>query len=147
MTTSPRTIIEHCLAAIMAKDLDQVLSLLADDAVVIDPHYPVPRMQGKAAIADGLRWVFGTMQQLGFSISNYFEAGDGRRAAVEIATTHVLRAGMRLRFPQVFVFETWDGKITRLQVYPPYGPPGIGALVLALVRLKRKLLARGQPRG
>jgi hypothetical protein len=103
--------------------LDAVLACLSDDAVVIDPHYPKP-----------------TMRQLGFPIVSYFEAADGTKAAVEVATSHVLAAGgMKLAFPQVFVIEARDGRITRLRAYTPYGPPGVGGMFLALTRLRRRM--------
>jgi len=140
MRDTLRPLVERALAAVEAKDLDSVLACLAEDAVVIDPHYPQPTMRGKDGIADGLRWVFATMRQLGFPIVSYFEAADGTKAAVEVATAHVLAAGgMRLAFPQVFVIEARDGRITRLQAYTPYGPPGIGGMFLALTRLRRRM--------
>lgn len=129
---------ERQFAAIEAKDLDAALSFFADDAVLIDPHYPVPRMVGKAAIADGLRWSFGQMKTFGFTVENYFGSEDGRSAALEVASAHVLNAGMRLNFPQVFVVEARDGLLTRVRAYEPYGPGGIGGIVLGLTRLCRK---------
>jgi ketosteroid isomerase-like protein len=123
MTATLRTLIEHIFSVVETMDPDAVLALCADDAVFFDPHYPVPHMAGKAAIAEGLRWGFGNMQQMRFPIVNYFEDATGQKAAVEVATAHVLATGMRLNFPQVFVIETRAGLITRLQAYEPYGPP------------------------
>ncbi len=137
-----RDTIERSFAAVMAKDLDAVLSFFAEDSVLIDPHYPSPRMVGKAAIGDGLTWAFSNMEQMGFTIVHYFAGEDGKSAVVEVDTAHVLRGGMKLNFPQVFVIETRDGLITRLQAYEPYGPPGIGGLMLGLTRLMRKLTGK-----
>src|SRR5207248_1861195 len=39
----------------------------------------------------------------------------------------------------VTVIETRNGLITRLQAYPPYGPPGIGGLLVRLTRLVWRL--------
>ena len=140
MAQNLRPLVERALAAVEAKDVDAVLACLSDDAVVIDPHYPKPTMRGKGEIADGLRWAFATMRQLGLPIVSYFEAADETKAAVEVATSHVLAAGgMRLAFPQVFVVEARDGRITRLRAYTPYGPPGIGGMFLALTRLRRRM--------
>ena len=128
------------LAALQAKDLDGALRWFADDALVIDPHYPMPRMAGKAAIAAGLQWAFGALDQMRFSPQNVWVAPDGASAAAEVATAHTLR-GRPLRFTQTFVLELRDGRITRLQSYTPYGPPGIGGLMLGLLRLGRRLRA------
>ena len=140
MRDTLRPLVERALAAVEAKDVDAVLACLSDDAVVIDPHYPKTTMRGKGEIADGLRWVFATMRQLGLPIVSYFEAADGTKAAVEVATSHVLAAGgMKLAFSQVFVVEARDGRITRLRAYTPYGPPGIGGMFLALTRVQRRM--------
>ena len=142
MTTPLHDTVEQLLDAFAAKDLDAVLTLLADDAVLVDPHYPNPRMAGKAEIADGLRWVFRTMKTLGFTPLTYFEAADGQRAAVEVASAYVLNTGMRLNLTQVFVIDTREGLVTRVQAYEPYGPGGIGGIVLSLTRLWRKMSRR-----
>jgi ketosteroid isomerase-like protein len=139
MTSTLRTLVEHTFAVVEAKDLDAVLACCADDAVFLDPHYPVPRMAGKAAIAEGLRWGFSNMQKMSFPIVNYFEDATGQKAVVEVATAHVLSTGMKLDFPQVFVIEARDGRITRLQAYEPYGPPGILGLFLGFTRLSWRL--------
>ena len=68
MAESLRGLMERLFAAVEAKDLPGVLDLFADDGVLFDPHYPTPRMVGKAAIADGLTWGFGTMKTFGFTI-------------------------------------------------------------------------------
>jgi len=73
------------------------------------------------------------------TIVNYFESENGQRAAVETATHHVVKQGMKLNFPQVFIFETADGRITRMQAYEPYGPHRIMGLFLFLARLLKRL--------
>src|SRR5687768_14762239 len=117
-----RSILDRLFTAVEAKDVAAAVECFAEESVCIDPHYPVPRMVGKPAIAEGLRWVFGAMEQLGFTPLNYFEARDGQSAAIEMATSHRLPGGRQLKFSQTFVIETCDGHITRLQAYPPYGP-------------------------
>ena len=47
-------ITQGLIEALEAKDLPVALSFFADDAVVIDPHYPQPIMKGKAAIQQGI---------------------------------------------------------------------------------------------
>ena len=142
MSTPLQILVEESFAAVEAKDLEKVLSYFAEDAVLIDPHYPSPVMKGKAAIEDGLRWGFKGMKQFGFSIVNYIELANGQRAAVEVATHHILQNGMHLRFSQAFFVDVQNRLITRMQAYEPYGPPGIGGLVLGGTRLQRRL--RGQ---
>jgi ketosteroid isomerase-like protein len=49
-STSLHDLVIRTFATVEAKDLEAMMSLFADDAVVIDPHFPTPQMQGKAAI-------------------------------------------------------------------------------------------------
>src|SRR6476619_4152885 len=54
--TSTRTstllhdLVSSTFATLEAKDLEAIMSLFAEDAVLSDPHIPTPRMEGKAAI-------------------------------------------------------------------------------------------------
>ena len=136
MNTSLHELVSRTFAAVEAKNLDLTMVLFADDAVLIDPHFPTPRMQGKAAIAEGLRGAFAGTQSFGYTTVNYFESEDGQHAAVETATHHIIKQGWKLNFPQVFVFDATDGRITRMQAYEPYGPHGIMGVFLFLSRLK-----------
>jgi ketosteroid isomerase-like protein len=144
-STSTRSVIERLFAACEAKDLDAAIRCFAVDAVCHDPHYPTPRMVGRDAITEGLRWAFGSLQKMGFTPIHYLESEDGRVAAVETATAHRLPGGRPLEFQQTFIVETSDGLITRLRSYPPYGPGGIGGLILGLTRLRRRLARRRTP--
>ena len=138
-----RTTIDQALSAFTARDLPAVLAAFAPDAELIDPHYPLPHMRGPAEIADGVAWAFGEIAQFGFTVTAYYERADGQAAAVEVATAHVLRSGMRLAFPQLFIVEARAGRITRLQAYTPHGPSGIGGLFLGAVRLWRRARRAG----
>jgi len=131
--------------AVERQDLPAALAMFADDAVMTDPHYPNPTMCGKAEIEAGLRWGFGSMRKFGFPIEQVYFAPDGQSAAVEVATHHILKVGMHLRFPQMFAVELRNGKITRLQAYEPYGPHGIAGAVLIITRVI-KALQRGKTR-
>lgn len=142
MDTPLHALVEHMFAAVVAKDLEAALQCFAEDAVLIDPHYPSPVMDGKAAIADGLRWGFKGMKQFGFNIVTYFELADGQKAAIEVATHHILQTGKHLQFPQAFFIDTQNNLISRIQAYEPYGPSGIVGLVLAGTRVQHRL--RGQ---
>lgn len=139
MDTSLHALIERTFATIEAKDLDALMRLFADDALVIDPHFPTPQMRGKAAITDAFREAISGMRSFGYTTVTYCESSNGQRAAVETATHHVLKHGMTLDFPQVFIFDVMDGLITRMQAYEPYGPHGIGELFLSVARLKRRV--------
>ncbi len=136
---TPAVLMEKLLRAVEAKDLTAIAGLYAEGAVLVDPHYPVPRMEGREAILEGLRWAFPKMKSFGFVVVHSFTSADGGKAVVEVDSHHVLEMGMKLDFSQVFVIETQDGLITRLRAYPPYGPGGVGALVLGLSRLWRRL--------
>ena len=137
--SNQREMTERFFAAVMAKDMDAVLSFFADDAELIDPHYPKMHMKGKAEIKNGLTWGFGSLEKFGFVIANYMESPDGAKIAIEVDTHHVVRGNMKLNFPQAFFIDVKDGKVTRVQAYEPYGPHGIGGIILTLTRLKRKL--------
>jgi ketosteroid isomerase-like protein len=127
------------LRAVEAKDLPGIHALVADDAVFVDPHYPVTRMAGRAAIGEGLRWSFGTIDSFRFRTIHGLETRDGGHAAVEVDCDHVLRGGRHLAFQQVFVADVRDGRVTRLEAYEPYGPGGLVGWVLRLTRLGRRL--------
>jgi ketosteroid isomerase-like protein len=142
MDTSLHDLIIHTFAAVEARDLDDMMSVFADDAVVIDPHFPTPQMQGKVDITEGFRGAITGMRSFGYTIVNYFESENGQCAAVEMATHHVVKQGMKLNFPQVFIFETAGGRITRMQAYEPYGPHGIVGFFLFLGRLKNRILRK-----
>lgn len=130
---------DHAFATFVSKDLPAVMALFAEDAVVIDPHYPQPTMQGKAAIQQGLAWAFGNMVQPGFTVLHTWTDENQTSGAVEIATDHRFRGGMRVQTAQVFVVDTRDGLITRLQSFPSYGPPGIVGTLTRATRFTWRL--------
>ena len=132
-------LLEAALHAVEAKDLAAVRALVAEEGVFIDPHYPTPRTIGWTAISEQLRWAFGAIETFRFEIVHAFESSDGRHAAVEVDSRHVLRGGRQLVFRQVFVVDVADGRIRRLQAYAPYGPGWLVGWVLRLTRLGRRL--------
>lgn len=134
-----RDILEEVFRAIEKRDRTAIMACFAPDAVVFDPHYPQPRMHGRAEIAEGIDWGLSVMKRFGFRTKRFFASEDGLSGAAEVNTDHTLKAGQNLKFPQVFVIETKDGLITALRAYEPYGPNGIGGLVLGLSRLGRRL--------
>lgn len=136
MATIPE-LFQQLVVAFESRDLTAALTLFANDAVVIDPHYPQSTMKGKAAIAQGFTWAFNNMEKPGFSVRHLWSNEES--GAVEVDTHHVFKGGMKMNFPQVFVVEARNGLIIRLQSYPSYGPPGIGGLLTGLVRLTWKV--------
>jgi ketosteroid isomerase-like protein len=138
--TNPETLLRDILAAFEAKDIERGMSMLAPDAVIIDPHYPQPEMRGRAAIMRGMRWALGSLEKPGFNVRRAWSVGS--TAVAEVDTHHVIRGPIKQSFGQVFVAETSDGKITYLRSYPSYGPHGMGGLVLTLTRLVWRLRGR-----
>ena len=136
----PEALLRGVLAAFEAKDLKRGLSMLAPDAVVIDPHYPQPVMRGHAAIERGMRWAMGTLEKPGFTVRRIWLGGN--TVVAEVDASHVIRGPVRQQFTQVFVAETREGKITHLRSYPPYGPHGTGGVMLRLTRLMWRLRGR-----
>ncbi len=117
------------------RDLPGAFELVADDAVLVDPHYPQMEMSGRDAIERGLDWGLASMEQFGFAIVHALESDDGGRAMLEIDTHHVLRGGKNLDFPQMFVVEASDGLITGLRAYEPYKPNGIPGVAISVSHL------------
>ncbi|MGA2793396.1 MAG: nuclear transport factor 2 family protein [Roseiarcus sp.] len=119
--------------AFVAKDIDAVMGLFADDALLVDPHYPVSRMQGRAAIERGIRWGLSSLAKPGFTLRH--SAIDGDIGFFEVDTKHLLSIGMTVQFEQVFVVEKRGDKIARLQAYEPYPAPGVAGLIRRATRL------------
>ena len=130
MATDPNALIERLFARMMDRDLPGMMLLFAEDAVVFDPHYPIPTMKGHAAIERGLRWALDTLVEPGFTVRQMWLEGDA--GGVEVHTTHVLKGGMKLDFEQVFLFEIQNDQITRLRAFVPHPPPGIGGWIAQL---------------
>ena len=139
MNTSVSKLVKKCFQAVEAKDIEAVLACLTDDAQFIDPHYPKVHMKGKEEIRAGLTWGFKGLKKLGFTIEKYFESEDGKSVAIEVATAHILPNGKSLNFPQVFIIDIKNKKISRIQAYEPYGPHGMLKIILGVTRLIKKI--------
>jgi ketosteroid isomerase-like protein len=134
---SGKEILEGLLQAFMAKDLPKAMSYFADDAVLYDPHYPQPRMVGKDAILQGMSWGMSNLEKPGFTLRHIWL--NENSGVAEVDTHHVIRGSIETKFDQVFVFETRDGKFTRLQSYVPYPPHGIAGIIGNVMRLAWRL--------
>jgi ketosteroid isomerase-like protein len=132
-----RELFNRLIDAFMAKDLDTALSVFADDALFVDPHYPQSRMQGRVAIERGLRWGLSSLEKPGFTLRH--SVVDGDLGFFEVDTRHLLKIGMTVQFEQVFVVETRGDKVVRLQAYEPYPAPGIAGVIRRVSRLSWRL--------
>lgn len=130
---SIKSMVEGMFKAFMAKDLDKVMGFFADDALFFDPHYPKQRMVGREAILQGMTWGMSNLEKPGFKIRKMWL--DGNSGVVETDTHHVIKGSMETKFEQVFVFETRNGKFTRMQSYVPYAPHGIAGMISNTTRL------------
>jgi ketosteroid isomerase-like protein len=142
MSSDERSLIEQALERMMERDQDGFLAMFAEDAVIYDPHYPFPRMEGKAAIQHGLTWALKTLAKPGFEVREVWMQGD--KGVVEVQTHHGLTRGPDLHFEQVFLFETRDGLITHLRAFVPYRPPGIGGWIARLTAAWWRLWGKGR---
>lgn len=124
---------QRLITAFEAKDMSAIMDCFANDAIMIDPHYPQAKMEGKAAITQGISWTFSSMIKPSFTIKHMWF--DEQSAAIEVDTHHLFKGGMVIDVPQTFVIETRAGLITRLQSYPSYKPHGIAGLIITLTRL------------
>jgi ketosteroid isomerase-like protein len=128
---------KRLIDAFIAKDIDTVMSLFADDALLVDPHYPAPRMQGRAAIERGIRWGLSSLKTPGFTLRH--SAVDGDIGFFELDTKHLLTIGMTVQFEQIFVVEKRGDKIVRLQAYEPYPAPGVAGVIRRATRAAWRL--------
>lgn len=137
MNTRLYELITDFFKAVEAKNLELVLAYYCDDAELIDPHYPKIHMRGKEEIREGTTWGFSGVKSFSFTPINYFENEDGTKASIEYATKIELPNGKKLSYPQVFIIETKEGKISRCQAYEAYGPHGMHKIMLIVTRLKK----------
>lgn len=121
MAQSPKELALELLAALSSKDLARADAVLADDAILYDPHYPQPLMVGKDAINGNLGWVFGFLKSMSWTVVHAWEDADS--AVLQVETRHEMPDGTPITPPQVFVANVKDGKIARWTTYVPYPPP------------------------
>ncbi len=125
----------RALQTFTTKNVSAVLALFAEDAIMIDPHYPEPEMRGKASIQRGLLWAFGNIETSEFTILRTWSEASQPYGVIEADTHHVFHGGIKLHFAQVFIVEYQANLIYRLQSFPSHGPPGLPGLSTGITRL------------
>lgn len=141
MNTQLSELINKLFEAVEAKNINVILDCYDDDVDFIDPHYPKVHMKGKEDVIKGVTWGFKSVKKFKFSLINYFENKEGTAASVEYDTKIELSNGKKFNYPQVFIIETKDGKISRIQAYETYGPHGVLKIILLATRLCHKIMA------
>ena len=140
-TRTTKDLLSAVFRSCETKDVEGAVALTAPDAVFIDPHYPRVHNTGTAEIRESLVWGIGGLEQMRFHEQRWFTADDGA-VSVEVDTHHTIKGKREVRFPQVFVAESRDGLLTRLQAFEPYGPHGVLATVLRVMRVKKKVTGK-----
>ena len=140
METNLSKLVRELFDAVEAKNIDEILSFYHEDIDFIDPHYPKVHMKGKEEIVKGLTWGFKAVKSFKFSTINYFENAEGTSASVEYDTKIELSNGKKLNYPQVFIIEANNGKVSRLQAYETYGPHGVLKVILMVTRIINKVM-------
>jgi len=126
--------IEAVFRSFESKDIDLIMSLFADDAILIDPHYPVMEMKGKEAIRKGLTWGLKPLITASFTTEKLWV--DGNEGAIKLITNHVFKGGNKVDIIQVFLFAlNNEKKFLYLQSFVPYRPPGLSGLIPRLTKL------------
>lgn len=140
MDVKLRETMEGVIEALTAKDLDSLMSYFDEQAVLIDPHFPLKEMHGKPVISCGYKWAFQAMKNMDLKISNIFSAATQDAAVFELDVVYALRTGQVLRQAQTFVVEMNDQKITRLQAYTSHAPKGADGMLLRLLHRLRSCI-------
>lgn len=126
--------IEAIFKSFERKDLNEIMDHFSDDAILIDPHYPIPKMIGKKMITKGLTWGLKTLVSARFKTENFWISGN--EGAIRLKTNHVLKGGKELDTIQVFLFTlNQEKKITYLQSFVPYRPSGLSGLISRITGL------------
>ena len=126
--------VEAVFRSFESKDIDQIMTHFEDDAILIDPHYPIPEMKGKEMIIKGLTWGLKPLITANFTTENFWINGyDG---VIKVKTNHVFKGGNNLDTIQVFLFTLNENKkITYLQSFVPYRPSGISGFITRITGL------------
>ena len=88
-----RETIDLTFSTLANKDLKGFLSLMTEQASLIDPHFPMHDIKGQVAIREAITMSFKNMKSMGYKVDKFFIGEDGQSAAVEVSTFHVLNNG------------------------------------------------------
>lgn len=105
------------------KNKKKILELLAENAVVSDPHFPLKTMKGHRELDRGLSWSFNAIKSTRLDVLDL--KIDEDTAYVELDTTHTLKIGIQYRYVQLLKIRISEDKITHLDTYVTYSPSGI----------------------
>ena len=126
--------VEAVFRSFESKDIDQIMTHFADDAVLIDPHYPIPEMKGKEMIFKGLTWGLKPLITASFTTENFWVSGN--EGVIKVKTNHVFKGGSKLDTIQVFLFALNENKkFTYLQSFVPYRPSGLNGFITRITGL------------
>ena len=112
-TAVTRVVIDRFYAAYTGGDLDGMLALMAEDAVVTFLGHGTFR--GKAEIRPYMAWAVGQLPQLAFLVRR--KIVDGEHAAVVWDETGTTKRGERWESRGVDVYRIVGGKVAELTVY------------------------------
>ena len=142
-----KSIILKIMQMFEQKNLQGLLEWCDENCVIIDPHYPYSRMEGKEAIRRGMAWAFRTLKRSAFEVHRIWI--DGPESTIYVRTYHQMVGGYQLNVPQIF-YVCWNGKkITRIESFLPYRPGGIPGIIVRWYALlwrcmdKTKLFFKG----
>ncbi len=110
--------LEHVLEAFNRHDLDAIMAHFADDAVLEIPRGPHPwgtRLEGRAAVREGLASRFAGIPDVHYSEDRHFVCGD--RGVSEWLLTGTTTAGERIEVRGCDHWEFRNGLITRKDSY------------------------------
>ena len=107
LSAQPQTIVEAFLAALVSKDLDTAMALLADN--VEYTNVGLPSVHGKRAVSR----VLGPLSRRGVDFELYLHAISAAGPVVLTERTDVLSFGpLRIQFWVTGRFDVYDGPIT-----------------------------------
>ena len=110
--------LQHVLEAFNRHDLDAIMAHFADDAVLEIPRGPHPwgtRLEGRAAVREGLASRFAGIPDVHYSEDRHFVCGD--RGVSEWLLTGTTTAGERIEVRGCDHWEFRNGLITRKDSY------------------------------
>jgi len=113
MASTPATIVRDFLGAWPRRNLDELMSFFAPDAVY--HNVPVAPCVGAAAIRDTFAGFLATMPGIVLDVVNL--VGDGELVMAERIDRFVMPNGHRFDLPVTGVFEVRGGKIVAFRDY------------------------------